>query len=196
MAGQFGPRVVPGTYTAKLIVDGKEVSQTFEVLKDPHAEGTLEDLQAQVEFSLQLRDAMNIAVSSINSIEVIRKELEAIIAEDGNKRIQREAIRMKGIAENIAGKLYDIHLTGAREDAFRSPMRLYGRLSALASDINGSGIDFRPTNQQDEVGAILNARLEKVVQQFDEFIDDDVQEFNQALKKRNRSLTIEKTGQR
>ncbi len=48
----------------------------------------------------------------------------------------------------IAGSLYDIHLTGAREDAFRSPMKLYGRLSALASDIGGFGVDFKPTDQQ------------------------------------------------
>ena len=72
----------------------------------------------------------------------------------------------------------DIHLTGAREDAFRSPIRLYGRLSALASDINGSGIDFRPTDQQGEVKEILSGRLENVVKQFDQFIDQDVQQFN------------------
>lgn len=195
MAGQFGPRVVPGTYTATLVVGGMEISEDFEVKKDPHSEGSIADIRTQVGFSLQLRDAMNIAVSSINSIEVIRKELEAIITEESNKRIQKEAVRMKAIAEDIAGKLYDIHLTGAREDAFRSPMRLYGRLSALASDINGSGIDFRPTDQQGEVYEILNSRLKAVQDQFDEFIKQDIQQFNKALERRNRSLTIESGGQ-
>ena len=60
----------------------------------------------------------------------------------------KQVDRLIGIATQIAGSLYDIHLTGAREDAFRSPMKLYGRLSALASEINSSGIDFKPTNQQ------------------------------------------------
>jgi hypothetical protein len=57
MAGQSGPRVVPGMFEAKLILsdaDGNEVNSTtasFEVLKDPHAEGSLADIQAQVAFS-------------------------------------------------------------------------------------------------------------------------------------------------
>ena len=191
MAGQFGPRVVPGTYTAKLVVDGEETSQTFEVRKDPNAEGTNADIAAQVDFSLQLRDAMNIAVSSINRIEGIRKELETILTEEKDRRIQKEAVRMKKLAEDIAGKLYDIHLTGAREDAFRSPMRLYGRLSALASDINSSGIDYRPTNQQGEVYEVLNGRLQQVQTQFEEFIQQDVERFNKALQRKNRSLKVE-----
>ena len=191
MAGQFGPRVVPGTYTAKLVVDGVETSQTFEVRKDPNAEGTNADIAAQVDFSLQLRDAMNIAVSSINRIEGIRKELETILTEEKDRRIQKEAVRMKKLAEDIAGKLYDIHLTGAREDAFRSPMRLYGRLSALASDINSSGIDYRPTDQQGEVYEVLNGRLQQVQTQFEEFIQQDVERFNKALQRKNRSLKVE-----
>ncbi len=192
MAGQFGPRVVPGTYTAKLIVDGQEFSQDFEVLKDPLSEGTKADIQAQVGFALELRDAMNIAVNSINKVEILRKELEEIIAEDTDRRTQREAVRLKAVAEDIASKLYDIHLTGAREDAFRSPMKLYGRLSALASDINGSGIDFKPTNQQGEVKEVLSERLENVVKQFQKVQDEDIQAFNKALQRKNRQIVLEK----
>uniref|UniRef100_UPI0040487544 WD40/YVTN/BNR-like repeat-containing protein n=3 Tax=Roseivirga sp. TaxID=1964215 RepID=UPI0040487544 len=199
-AGQLGPKVVPGKYKAVLKLMDKddnllnEMSQEFNVLKDPFSEGTIADIQAQVDFSLQLRDAMNIAVNSINAVEKLRSELESIIAEESDKKIQKEALRLKVIAEEIAGKLYDIHLTGAREDAFRSPMQLYGRLSALASDIIGSGIDYKPTNQQGEVSEILNERLQNAVKQFEQIQENDIQKFNKALEKKNRTLTIEKTG--
>ncbi len=201
-AGQLGPRVVPGTYRAVLTLRDDEgnvkevMARNFKVLQDPKTENSIADIQAQVDFSLELRDAMNIAVNSINAIEVLRSELDAILAEETDRRTQKEATRLKAIAEDIAGKLYDIHLTGAREDAFRSPMKLYGRLSALASDINGSGIDFRPTDQQGEVQQVLNGRLERVTKQFNEFIEEDIERFNKALQKKNRSLTIEKTGDR
>ena len=200
MAGQSGPRVVPGEYEATLILtdaqgnETKRTSATFNVLKDPYAEGTVDDIQAQVEFSLQLRDAMNVAVSNINAVEVLRKELEEIIAESDNKRITREAVKLKAAAEEVASKLYDIHLTGAREDAFRSPIKLYGRLSALASDINASGIDYRPTNQQGEVYEVLDERLQAAITQFDELINEDIQQFNKALQKQDRRIDIEKTG--
>ncbi len=200
MAGQTGPRVAPGTYKAVITIEDKDGNQThsmeqeFNVLKDPLSQGSQADIEAQVAFSLQLRDAMNVAVSNIDAVEVLRKELESIIADGGSDRTVKEAVRLKAVAEEIAGKLYDIHLTGAREDAFRSPIKLYGRLSALASDINGSGIDFRPTNQQGEVYEVLDERLQTAIEQFDELIQNDIQQFNRALQRQDRKIEIEKTG--
>jgi len=191
-AGQFGPRVVPGNYVVKLKVGNNEYTSNLEVKKDPHAEGSLEDIQDQVIFSLQLRDAMNIAVNMINKVEIIRSELESIIKELKNKKEIDEANRLLKAAEEIAGSLYDIHLTGAREDAFRNPMKLYGRLSALASDINDSGIDFKPTNQQKEVYQILNKRLVTVKDEFDKLVNEDINAFNQKLANSGKKIDLEK----
>ncbi len=199
-AGQLGPRVAPGTYEAHLVIKDKEgnviesTSKPLNVLKDPKAEGSQADIEAQVAFSLELRNAMNLAVVNINAIEVLRKELEDIIAEVKDRRTQREAVRLKAAAENVASMLYDIHLTGAREDAFRSPIKLYGRLSALASDINSSGIDFKPTDQQEDVQYELEMRLENAIKEFDRLINEDIQKFNKALERKNRTIEIEKTG--
>ena len=87
------------------------------------------------------------------------------------------------LAESIAGLLYDIHLTGAREDAFRSPMKLYGRLSALASDITGKGVDFKPTDPQQEVYSIFNKRLKAVNEKIKAFMNVEIKKFNKELKK-------------
>ena len=192
--GQFGPRVVPGNYTIKLKVGEEEFYQALEVKKDPRTMGTIETIQEQVEFSLQLRDAMNLAVNMINKVEILRRELEDLIPELKSGGDLKEAQRLKMAAVNVAGKLYDIHLTGAREDAFRSPMKLYGRLSALASDINASGIDFIPTNQQGEVYQVLNGRLQKVISEIDELIEEDINAFNQKLEKSQRKIDLEKKG--
>ena len=97
---------------------------------------------------------MNLAVTMINDLETIRRELNEIIPKLNGKSDIKKAEELSLLAESIAGSLYDIHLTGAREDAFRSPIKLYGRLSALASDISGFGADFKPTDQQREVYAI------------------------------------------
>src|SRR5262249_2145832 len=42
-----GPRVVPGTYQVKLTVDGKTLTQSFELKKDPRIRTTLEELVKQ-----------------------------------------------------------------------------------------------------------------------------------------------------
>jgi hypothetical protein len=183
MRGQYGPRAVPDTYKVKLIVGEQEYIREFDVLKDPASEGTLEDIEEQVAFSLELRDAMNTAVLMINEMEGIRAELDSILPQLTQAEDLVKARELQVLAESISAALYDIQLTGAREDAFRAPMKLYGRLSALASDITGKGADFRPTDQQREVYAIFNDRLEAVDKKFKTFMEVEVQKLNSQLKK-------------
>jgi hypothetical protein len=192
MRGQYGPRVVPDTYKVKLIVGETAYVREVEVLKDPSTEGTLEDIKKQVAFSLELRDAINLAVTMINDIESIRAELNEIIPQLRNKNDKKKAEQLQSMAEAIAASLYDIHLTGAREDAFRSPMKLYGRLSALASDITGNGVDFRPTDQQGEVYSIFNKRLKDVDDKFKTFMNVEVNNFNSQLKKSELQILLDK----
>jgi len=190
--GQYGPRVVPGKYKAKLVIGEQEFIRDFEVLKDPSTAGSLKDIEEQVGFSLELRDAMNLAVTMINDIEEIRAELEEIRPQLTTKKDKRTAALLIEKSKNIAAALYDIHLTGAREDAFRSPMKLYGRLSSLASDIGGFGVDFKPTDQQREVYQVLNARLKNAEDKFKSFIEVEVEALNQQLKKSELQLEFGK----
>jgi photosystem II stability/assembly factor-like uncharacterized protein len=56
-----GPRAVPGSYSARLTVDGSESERTFEVMLDPRVEAdgvTVADLQEQFDLSLQILAAM------------------------------------------------------------------------------------------------------------------------------------------
>lgn len=192
MRGQFGPKVVPDTYKVKLIIGEEEYIRGVEVIKDPASEGDLEDIKQQVAFSLELRDAMNLAVTFINDIESIRSELNEIIPQLKRKADREKAKQLLVLAESISGSLYDIHLTGAREDAFRAPMKLYGRLSALASDITGNGVDFKPTDQQREVYAIFNQRLENVDKKFKKFMTVEVKKLNTQLKKSELQIQLDK----
>lgn len=190
--GQFGPRVVPGKYKAVVIVDNKEYSKELVVLKDPVSAGKIEDIKEQVALSLELRDAMNLVVTLINKVEIIRSELDVLKSELKKKSDVREANRLQGVATKIAGNLYDIHLTGAREDAFRSPMKLYGKLSALASDLSASGIDFKPTDQQSAVYDVLNKRLMTSKNAFDELVKKDIDAFNKRLNTLDMKINLEK----
>jgi photosystem II stability/assembly factor-like uncharacterized protein len=192
MRGQFGPRVVPDLYKVKLIVGEEEFVREVEVFKDPTSQGTLEDIKQQVAFSLELRDAMNLAVSMINDVENIRSELTDIIPKLKRPGDLKKAKEILQLSQNIAASLYDIQLTGAREDAFRAPMKLYGRLSALASDITGNGVDFKPTDQQREVYAIYNTRLEAIDKKFKKFMSVDVDKLNNQLKKSELQIQLDK----
>ena len=71
-------------------------------------------------------------------------------------------------------------------------MKLYGRLSALASEVNSSGIDFKPTDQQGDVYEILNQRLQKAKGAFNELTINEIAAFNKNLNDMNMHIDIEK----
>ena len=62
------PWVMPGTYTAKLTVDGKTQTQNFEVVMDPRVKTSKKDLQLQHDLS----------VSAYNNIQQCMKLLSRL----------------------------------------------------------------------------------------------------------------------
>ena len=88
----------------------------------------------------------------------------------------------------------DINLTGAREDSFRNPMQLYGRFSALASDLDWKGSDFIPTMQQREVHQLLTDRLEETKQAIQAFFDGELNRLNDQLRAFGRPAIVSDDG--
>ncbi len=187
VAGQKGPRVAPGWYTIRLKTADQVYEQTLQVKKDPHSSGTLGDIKKQLQFVLQLNESLNQITSMINDLEVLRSGLQDLISNADQTQIKTDGEALLKVATEVSGQLYDIHLTGAREDAFRTPMKLYGRFSALASDINGNGVDFAPTQQQKKVYDVLQERLEEAKRQFDEKVKPSLASLN---KKHGLKLTL------
>ncbi len=204
--GQRGPRVVPGTYQVVLELrdadagGGDEgaaatrLSTPLEVVKDPYSEGSLDDIRVQVAMSLQIRDEINQVVDMINQIEWTRSQLEDLaemIAGDTTATdLLAEARALEAAAVRVESMLFDIYLTGAREDAFRNPMKLYGRLSALAQDIGWSSADFPPTVPQREVHDVLRRRLADTRVLFDKLFGDDAEALNRMLRERRLPVLV------
>ena len=169
-SGKLGPKAVPGQYRAVLKVDEKEFIQSFTLLKDPNTVGTMKDIKAQFQFLITLRETINENVDLINKIENLRHSLQ----NDYNTRDEEKTARdMDALLYEIESHLFDTKLTGAREDAFRNPNKIYGRLAALGSDLTRFGADFKPTNQQVEVFDVLSNRLETQQAAFELIMEND-----------------------
>lgn len=180
--GKWGPLVSPGTYQVRMKVGDQQFVKPVTVLKDPNTEGTVEEMEEQISFSLILREDLNQIVSMINEIEDIKVRLLEI-AMTGSKTSRQKANQLYQDLLTVEGALYDINLTGAREDAFRSPMKLYGRYSALASDTGAFGADFKPTDQQKEVYKVLKERLITAGDAYQKILKQDIQQLNKSLLK-------------
>ncbi|EQD47789.1 glycosyl hydrolase, BNR repeat-containing protein, partial [mine drainage metagenome] len=182
-----GPLAVPGRDTVTLEIGHSHWTRPLLVLKDPYSSGTLTDIRAQVAFSLQIRSQINATVHLINEIEWMRKTLAGIEARlqadrDHPATLSR-ARHLGGVLLGVEGQLFDVYLTGAREDAFRHPMQIYGRLCALLKDVEDSA-DYPPTDSDRVVFGILKRDLRAVEMRFATVEREAVAPFNQYLEKR------------
>lgn len=189
---QAGPLVEPGRYTVKVKIGATELSQPLTVLKDSNTSGTDQDVRQQVAFGLALRAELDSVVGLINRIEWLRKQLQDLSTQLADSATVKDDSAAKALGKGardveqkliaVEGELFDVNLTGGREDAFRNPMKLYGRLSALLSDALENGADFAPTSQQQAVNQLYQQRLGDAAGRFQELLQGDVAAFRQQIR--------------
>ena len=70
-----GPLVVPGSYTLKLFVDGAPLTSKIEVLADPRAKTSQEDLLARHAFAVEARGAISKVSNIVIDLRQVRNQL-------------------------------------------------------------------------------------------------------------------------
>jgi hypothetical protein len=151
--GLIGPKVAPGTFTVRLSVDGKDLTQMVVVKKDPNNPNSDAEIRAQLKMSLELRDQINSTVESINKLEWVREQLQDLrdmLADNKGAAALRSAAadldkRLVTIEEDFFSQV----LAEGDSKSFRAPVKLYSELSVLAGDVMQG--DFPPTNAMAEV---------------------------------------------
>ena len=194
-AGRIDLLVPPGTYTVTLTLGEQRLTQKLNVLKDPHSSGTESDIQTQTQFVSGLRDAMNALAASVNQIESIRAQLEALEKQLGTDETGK-AIRKTAddLAEKLIaaeGKVLQLKATGRGQDDVRWPEMLAGKITYLAGETESS--DFAPTTQQVAVGEELKKQGDQFQQEYQQLIAKDVAAFNAMLREKNIPNIIVKT---
>ncbi|MFC0655513.1 WD40/YVTN/BNR-like repeat-containing protein [Mongoliitalea lutea] len=156
-----GPKVVPGDYTVRLIVDGVAQDQSFKVLPDLRYESTQEDLQAQFDFLLQVRDKLTETHETIILIRKYRELMEEMIAKDS-----RQKRRLDPIIQSISAIEKELYQTQNRsgQDPLNYPIRLNNKLAHL-NVIVGTG-EYRPTDGAEEVRVEITRQIDEQLQKF------------------------------
>jgi hypothetical protein len=72
-----GPLAVPGAYTVRLTAGGKTMSAPLRIVGDPRAPVPQADLEAQLAFSLRVRDTISRLTELVHSMRSIKEQLAA-----------------------------------------------------------------------------------------------------------------------
>ena len=178
-AASQGPRLVPGTYTVKLLDNGKTYTTQVKVTGDPLAKHTAEDRQLQFDTTMKIYaqlERMSGLVDSMLATHAQAQESAAKLPESDatRKRLDSLAQSIDKLRSKIVATKEGGAVTG--EERIRELMaNLYG---------NVSGYEGRPTQTQIDRAAALEKELSAVINDYDSLMKKELPAVNPMLQKK------------
>lgn len=180
-----GPKAVPGTYKAKLTVNGKVMETEFEILKDPRSTGTIADIKEQFDFAIKVRDRLSDTNKGVKKIREARDQINRVTEPmKGDPEFKEVTDLAKNILDNMKGVEEELYQTKNRsgQDPLNFPVRLNNKIGALGREVNGN--DFKPTDQVKAVYNELSEKIEIQLTELNRIINEQLPEFNNLIRQK------------
>jgi photosystem II stability/assembly factor-like uncharacterized protein len=164
------PVAPPGHYKVRLSADDQAFERDFEIRKDPRIKASNEDLRAQFELMVDIRDRFTEVSDTVLRIREVRAALDARRA-DLPAGAGAEADDILADLRQIEGTLM-IWMGSEAHPMMWSPPGLTEKLSSLSSAVNSG--DARPTKSMYSVFADLTERFELQRNRLNQIIDKEL----------------------
>ncbi|KAB2814793.1 WD40/YVTN/BNR-like repeat-containing protein [Phaeocystidibacter luteus] len=174
-----GPTAIPDTYTFRFNMNGDSVDVQAVVEADPRWEANRDDLKAQFEFLLEIRDQMTLMHQTIEDIRTLRSQMDLVLQNIEDEELSASGESIKEELTSIEETFYQTKNRSA-QDPLNYPIRLnnqWGHLGSLAS----MGLQ-RPTQPMYDVKAELRAQIDEQMEIYHRIIETDIPEFNRSLR--------------
>ena len=162
--GTSGPVALPGTYSARLNVNGRSYTQPLAIVKDPRSTASDADLREQFDFLMRIRDKTSQANDAVKTIRNIKAQLadrEKRMPADKRAAFSSAANDMTTRLSAVEGEIYQVK-NQSGQDPLNYPIRLNNKIAALSGVVGGTAA--RPTSQSYTVFNDLSAQLDRQLQ--------------------------------
>ena len=180
-ATQNGPVVLPGTYQARLTVDGRALPpQPFIVKKHPYHTATDADLQAQFDLAMQIRDKVDEANNAIVQIRRLKQQLADRMTKTSNADAKAIAEEFAKELTTVEESVYQVR-NQSNQDPLNFPIKTNNRIaSLLGMTLRGEG---KPTANIYPIFEDLKKELKAETDRLDEVLTADMAAFNAEAKR-------------
>ncbi|MGB8579569.1 MAG: glycoside hydrolase [Candidatus Sulfotelmatobacter sp.] len=171
----LGPTAMPGTYTARLTVDGKNYSASFVLKMDPRVKTSTAGLERKFQLETRLASLLTQTSEAVQQAGSIRDPLQ--------KLTQQATGPVRDSVQTFQNKL--MALLGAPAGFLAPPasentlIKTNGQIAALYGQI--WQVDADPTASQSEAFAAIERDASDVMKRWDAFRTTDLPALNHSL---------------
>lgn len=185
-----GPTALPGTYKARLTVNGNSKETTFNILKDPRSTSSSEQLKEQFDFLISVRDKLTETNKAIENVREARAQINTVLSKMEGDEYEDVKDKAKDILEKMKTVEETLYQTKNRsgQDPLNFPIRLNNKLGHLNS-LMAVG-DFEPTDQAIAFKEEITEEIDSYLKQLDDIFNNDIPEFNKMVKEKEVDAVI------
>jgi len=192
-----GPAAAPGTYQVTLVVGEQHFTQSFEVVCDPAAPASTEDLQAQFSLLMQIHQKTSEVTTAINRMRDLRQQLDGwrkrAADRPNGKRVSDAAATLRDHVLEIEKTLQVPDLRPGWADTLNEGVRLLEQITALPSVVALG--NYRPTDAAYAVFEHLSTEIDAQLDRLGRLIEQDVPAFNAQVAAAEFGALVPSTGQ-
>ncbi len=181
--GIKGPVAAPGTYQVRLTVGDESQVQSFEIQKDPRVPVTQEDLQAQFDLLLRIRDKVTETHDAINRIRAVRAQVDTWEKRaSGNanaEKITEAAKALKTDLSEVEEALIQVKAK-SMQDTLNFPIKLNAKIAGIAGFV--AGATSAPPKQAYEAFDDLSQKADEQLKKLSTVLGTKGEEFNRIVR--------------
>ena len=181
-----GPIVPPGTYQVRLTLGDTVLTESFNIVRDAMSETPVEDLQAQYDLLIQIRDKMSEMNKAINDMRLVRSQLDLWTERLGDAELGKQAKELKEKVLEIEKVLLRPDAKPGWLDLMNPGVQLNQQLSALTYAICYG--DYKPTDAAYAVFEKHCGEIADVLAKYQAVVDNELADFNKQLA--NSGMTV------
>jgi photosystem II stability/assembly factor-like uncharacterized protein len=181
--GTTGPSVPPGTYRVRMTADADVETAELVVKRNPlFTDVSDEDLRAQYELAIKIRDKVSEANQAVIDIRTMKKQISDRLAKNTDAQLRSAGAKAVASLSAVEGEIYQVK-NQSGQDPLNFPIKVNNRLASLL-DVVGSG-DGRPIASAYPIFTDLTGELKVLTDRLKQVVATDVAAFNARAKKLN-----------
>jgi hypothetical protein len=175
-----GPAALPGTYQARLTVDGRALTQPITVKKHPFHTVSDADLREQFELASRIRDKVNEANNAIIQIRRIKRDLADRVQKSQSADVKAIAEQFTREMTAVEEDIYQVR-NQSNQDPLNFPIKTNNRLASLLRVVQTG--DGKPIGNAEPIFNDLQAELKAETDRLQRVLSTYVPRFNQLAQR-------------